>query len=445
MLDRLLTPVLRPLLTVLGVAGLLALGACGGGNGAPNNPFDTPPITPPLVVAPASLAAYSGVPTTATITSGVAPFFAFSANQSQLPVTQNVAGNTIVLVAGQVTAVSQVAVTIKDSAGQSATLNVSVTPAPIFNAMTFAPSSGDCGTNLCSGQDGTVTVVATGPGGAPLVARPIRFDVVTGPVGLQTTNPATPLVQTLTLVTDSSGTAVATIQALVNATTQPGQIRATDVTSGQQQISNFTVVNNTTAQGSPLAVIPPTATITTALAGVCSTGFRIDYYIYGGNPPYTVSSTFPPSVVLQNPTVNFSGGFFEAITNGSCVNPLVFTIVDSAGKQVTAQLINQAGAGQPPAPSPLAVAPPTVTDTGCGGKTYSFIVSGGTPPYNISQVTNPGYGGGVSVSPQVVNGAGGTFAVTYGAGTVAAGTNTSIIVIDGATPATTTTAKITCN
>ncbi len=61
----------------------------------------------------------------------------------------------------------------------------------------------------------------------------------------------------------------------------------------------------------------------------CSTGFRVDYFIYGGTPPYQISSTFPGAVTLVNSTVGFSGGSFEAITNGTCTKPLVFTIVDA--------------------------------------------------------------------------------------------------------------------
>jgi hypothetical protein len=48
-------------------------------------------------------------------------------------------------------------------------------------------------------------------------------------------------------------------------------------------------------------------------------------------------------VVLVNSNVPNSGGFFEAITNGTCVNPLQFTIVDTAGKITSATLINQPG------------------------------------------------------------------------------------------------------
>jgi hypothetical protein len=429
-------------LTILGLSGLLALAACGGGSGAPNNPYDPNPGTPALQLSPGALTAYSGVPVTITITSGVAPFFAFTNNAAVLPVTQNVAGNTIVLLPNQVAADTTVILTVKDSANQSTTAAVSVKAAPIFNSLTFAPSGTDCGTNLCSGQSGAATVVATGPAGAPLSGRQMRFDVVFGPIGIATSNPGTPLVQTLTVVTDVAGKATAVIQALTNATTQPAQIRVTDVTSGQEQISNFTVQNSTTGTGSPLTVIPGTATITGSTANVCVAGFQINYYIYGGNPPYTVASTFPTSVIIVGSPVAKSGGFFGAVTTTDCVNPATLTIVDSAGKQTTATLFNKPGTGTPPAPSALALAPPNVPANSCGGKTYSFIISGGTPPYNVSQVTNPALAG-VTVSPSIVPSAGGSFAVTYPA-VVPAGT-TNIVILDAASPKATLSSTITCS
>src|SRR5205085_2401739 len=75
----------------------------------------------------------------------------------------------------------------------------------------------------------------------------------------------------------------------------------------------------------------------------CSTGFRIDYFIYGGTPPYRVTSTFPNAVTLVNSTVNVSGGSFQAVTNGACVDPLVFSILDATGLQTTATLTNIPG------------------------------------------------------------------------------------------------------
>ena len=40
---------LRSALALFGIAGILLLAGCGGGNGAPNNPYSPPPPTvPPL-------------------------------------------------------------------------------------------------------------------------------------------------------------------------------------------------------------------------------------------------------------------------------------------------------------------------------------------------------------------------------------------------------------
>jgi len=436
MLYRLPIIWLRPALSALGLAGLLALSACGGGSGAPNNPYVAPPGNPLLTVLPTALTAYSGVPVTLTVTSGVAPFSAFSSNATVLPVTQAVAGNTIVLLPNKVTADTEVSITVQDSAGQSQIVKVTVTASPIFNSLKFVPSGSDCGSDLCSGQKGTTTVVATGPGGAPLVGRQIRFEVIVGPIGLSSTNPGSPVVPALFVATDNTGTAVAVVQADINAPTQPAQIRATDVTSGQAQNANFTVVNSTVAGQSPLTVIPGTATITSALASECSTGFRIDYYIYGGNPPYTVSSTFPTSVILNTRTVQNSGGFFEATTNGACVNPLTFTIVDSAGKQTTATLINQAGTGTPPAPTTLAISPATVAGGVCTGKTFRFVITGGSPSYNV-QVSPTG----PAVAPAVVSASGGFTDIS---GPFVTGV-TTVTIVDTANPQQVKSATITCS
>ena len=55
-----LTAWLRPLLTLAALAGVLSLAACGGGNGAPNNPFEPPPAVPgPLTITPDTATAYS--------------------------------------------------------------------------------------------------------------------------------------------------------------------------------------------------------------------------------------------------------------------------------------------------------------------------------------------------------------------------------------------------
>jgi hypothetical protein len=117
---------------------------------------------------------------------------------------------------------------------------------------------------------------------------------------------------------------------------------------------------------------------------VCSTGIPTDYYIYGGTPPYRVTATFPGAVTLVNSTVNANGGFFEAITNGSCVDPLTFSIVDATGRQTTATLSNVEGSGVAPTPDPLAISPSTPPAQTCAASSFSFVVSGGTPPYSVT-------------------------------------------------------------
>jgi len=388
-----LTSWLRPTLLLLAVTGALSLAACGGGNGSINNPNPGPPAPTAVTVFPPSQTIYSGTPAAITISGGVQPYRAFSSNSAVLPVALNVAGDTIVLLANPVTVDTTTVVTVQDAIGQTSPATVVVRAAALFpSGLQVLPSQATCGNNLCTGATGTASVQATGAGGSPLAGRQIRFEVVYGAFGLINSNPAAPLVQTLTVVTDSTGRAQVGIQTTVDVPTQPAQIRAIDLITGQQQTANFTIIRDQNA-GSTIVVVPDKATITGPDTNTCSAGFRVDYFIYGGTPPYRITTTFPDGATLVNSTVQNSGGFFEAITNGTCVNPLVFSILDTAGKQTTATLENLPGTAAPPTPPPpappsLAVTPGTQGNqtTTCTGKTYQVLVSGGTPSYNIAFV-----------------------------------------------------------
>lgn len=423
-------------------AALLA--GCGGGSGAVQN-VQPPATIPTLFTLPAGVVvAYSQVPATVKIVGGLPPYQALSNNSGVLPVPLNVSGDTLVLVANPVAVGTDVGVTltISDQSGQVALANVTVRYAPLFEAgVTVTPSSGLCGTNVCDGETASVRTVATGIGGSPLPGRQIRFDVVYGPVAILTSNPAQPTAPTLTVVTDGAGVAAIQIQATANATTQEAQIRATDVATGQQQIANFVVQRTTTTNN--LSVTPSNATITTLYNDSCSAGFRIDYFIYGGTPPYTVASTFPTAVSLTPTVVLASGSSFRATTNGTCVDPLVFTIVDSAGKQTTTTLINRPGTLTPPsAPTPtppaaLVITPSAITNDSCTGRTFNFVITNGSPVYNVSVTPS-----GATVTPPIVGASGQSVAIS---GLLTASGVTTVVVVDSGNPQQTRTATITCN
>jgi hypothetical protein len=343
---------------------------------------------------PSTATVYSNTPAILTITGGVPPYFVVSSNTAILPVAVSVTNGTIVLLPANVLADTVVLITAQDSAGIKATATITVKPSPIFNTLTITPASAACGANtICSGQTATASVTVTGAGGVGIPNRQVKFEVVTGAFAIQSNDPANPLVSTLTVVSDQFGVARVIIQANNNAPTQPALLRATELTTGNQQTAQFTIVQTINGQA-VLSVVPATATIAGADKLTCSSGFRIDYYIYGGTPPYTVVSTFPNAVTLINSTVPAPGMSFSAITNGTCVNPLVFSIRDSIGLQTTATLNNVVGTAEPPAPPAPPAANVTITPSSyaatststlggsCPGP-FTFVVQGGTPPYNV--------------------------------------------------------------
>jgi len=443
--NRLLAACLRPLLGLVALAGVLTLSACGGGSGAPNNPYAPGPgVVGPLSVLPATATAYSGVPTTLTVTGGVPPYSAFSSDSAILPVAQTVSGNSILLLAGTVAEDRLVTITVQDAALTRATAAVTARPAPLLpNLITIVPS-GDCAvgaTTLCSGGTGTASVVVTGPGGGGLAGRQVRFDVIAGAYQIQTANPAAPLASTLTVITDASGSAFVGLSVNVNAPTQTASIRATDVSSGNQVTGQF-LIQQVTSGGEVLSVIPNgLTTIEGPSPTECSTGVSVAYHIYGGTPPYQVSAPFVGAVTLAGVPVATNGGSFTATTTGACFADMPFAISDATGRTIpggsSPTLTNKFGTGAaPPASTPITVSPPTVTNNACTGKTFSFIVVGGTAPYSVN--ANPP---GPIITPSPVPTAGtpvNVSGLTTGSGL------TTITFVDSGSPKVIGTATITC-
>jgi hypothetical protein len=385
-----LTAWLRPVFTLFALAGVLSLAACGGGNGAPNNPYTTG--GGPLAVLPAAPTIYSGVPSTLTITGGRAPFSAFSSDSSVLPVTQS-PSTTLPLLASTVTADTTVTLTIRDASGSTISVAVLVKPSlllPTSITITGNPVCGGSGADLCSGQDGTASVQIIGP--ANLVAgRQIRFDVVLGTFSLIGANSTIPA-QTLTVGSDQNGFATVTIRVPANALTQFATIRATDVASGSTVIGQFTIASG------ELSIIPTgTTTFTGPDSAHCASSGVAAFYIFGGTPPYTVrGATFPSAVVITGSPVLVSGGSFSITPTGTCFAGLELAITDAAGNNppTPPTVDNVLGTGEPP-PAPLNVTPsefPTSGTVACTANSniVQFLATGGTGTYQVAAVGGTG-------------------------------------------------------
>src|SRR5690349_3069366 len=101
---------LRPFLTLVALLGVLSLAACGGGNGAPNNPFQGG--TGPLAITPSAANAYSGNPFVFTVTGGSGPYTVLSSDQVVIPVAGTLDGNLLVITPNTVGADTPVTLTV---------------------------------------------------------------------------------------------------------------------------------------------------------------------------------------------------------------------------------------------------------------------------------------------------------------------------------------------
>jgi len=399
-----LTAWLRPALTLFALAGFLALAGCGGGNGAPNNPYVPPP--PTLQVLPTATTIFSGVPDTLTITSGSSPFLAFTSNSAVLPVSSTVT-NTVGLFANPVTADETVTITIQDTTGQRVTVPVTVKPSTLFPASITITGSAACGTTgatLCAGAQGTATITLNTPTGAPAPGRSVRFDVVLGTFSLIASNSTTPA-QSVTVQTDQTGVAAVTIQVPPTALTQFATIRATDVASGSSVVGQFTIASTA------LSVIPTgKTTFTGPDKQTCSSGATAAWYIFGGTPPYTVQVSFPTAVSLIGSPVLQRGGSFSVVTNGQCFTGLTFAINDANGTVLANPPTVDNVFGTADVLVPLVVNPTSYPSAACNsGSAFPFLVSGGSGKY--SAIVAPAAGAtGTAGPPQV---SGGTVTVAF--------------------------------
>lgn len=337
-------------IAILGLTTLLS--GCGGGGA-------TSSATLPLAVVPdAAVAyAYSDTPTSLMIRGGTKPFNVYSSNTAVIsfnPVTMpggNVPDETIILGSptgnyGRVNNVNddtEVTLTIRDADGTQVKVIVTVKPSSLNDSLTITDP-------LNAGTQGNASVRATTVTGGPVVGHPIRFHVVDqgaaygficnptlGGCSVIETDAAGRVI-TVETTTDANGDAFAVTRADVGAATQYATISATDMVTGHVLRKQFVIA------GLALAALPSSVTWTitdsdtTAGVSYSCVGAATSFYVYGGTPPYTITSTAPSIVTVggaATTTVNASGGTFVAQAACGAEGDANLVITDAAGAILT--------------------------------------------------------------------------------------------------------------
>lgn len=359
---------------------LLAVFLHGCGSGAVSSPPAT--NTTPLSVFPPTSDLFPDLPVTFTITGGNQPFSVFSSNTAAVPAPGTIVGSSFTLVAQPVLADTVVDVTVRDSTNASSVVRASVKPSTLNNQVTFTPlgpTGTGCAGGLCGGGDAQVVVKAV-QANVVLRNRPIRFDVFQGSFSIVTPGTGA-LVSSLVVNTDEQGEAVARISAPAGASTQVATIQSTDVTTGLIRRYNFNIIQQVSGQG--VITVLPSGSITvtggkgaTGQQGLCPIGpsARVDFYVYGGTPPYTVTSPLPNVLTVLQATVPSSGAGFTAQVQDCGRSSLIVT--DSRGLAIETSVLEGArGPAGDAAVVQSLTATPSSVNLGCN-QSASISLSG---------------------------------------------------------------------
>jgi len=379
---------------------LSALASCG--SGAVSSPPDKIAATP-LSVSPPSANLFPDLATTFTISGGTPAYSAFSSNSVVLPVAATVNGTIFTVTAKPVTADTDVDITVRDTASAApATVKVTVKPTTLNNQVKFSPvgpTGNGCGTNaLCSGGDALFSVTAA-LNGVVLRNRGIRFDVAQGSFQIVTPGSG-PLVSSLLVNTDEQGVATVRVTANAGAPTQVATLKSTDVTSGLARSYSFNIAQVTSGVGI-LSVLPSAAIKLTGANGaagqdgLCPSGQLVDFYVFGGTPPYLIASPLPGFARILTPVVRTNGGSFTAqILN---CGKTAFVVSDATGRSLETSTVEgiQGAKGTATTTTTFGVSPAEF-NMYCADK-FIANLSPGTGTFTAS--TTNGGGDGFSVQP----------------------------------------------
>jgi len=415
---------------LLALATSLLLTSCGGG-GAQGNPA----VTGTLLITPSVGTIYAGVPFTFQVLGGRKPYAISSSEPSLLSVPSQINSNSFDVVAANpgVIDVGQqpgqlpsrtVNVTVRSGDGQTATAKMDVgqnfltgygvSISPITCPINLPPGTT---VSACAGGEAAVQFSATFAGNL-FGDRPFRLEVLKGQ--FQFVFPQSGVLgNTVTTNSDHNGRVLATIQINGGIATQIGVIRVSDVATGVYADHAF-VIQGTAGNGA-LTAIPDTITFTGNLNTDCGVGTS-GILVFDGVPPYNIFSSDPSITVTPAQSTSNPGNFtVQMISNTPPCHSGTGVVTDSTGARATIAVSSKAGAGAPPAPPALAVAPDTITlDCGLSG---SVTVVGGSGSYSANSssanVTATVSGGTVSIKRLGV------------APPLAANVDTSVSITDG--------------
>lgn len=278
---------------------------------------------PLFTTAPSSLTVVTGSNTTFSVGGGTAPYIVTTSNASVA--AASVAGNSMTITG---ISAGSANIVVRDTAGTTTSIAVTVTPASNVPLFTTAPSA-------LVVAVGSNTTFSVGGGTAPYVAS-------------------------------TSNASVATVGLIGNAMTINGQLAGSASILVRDAAGATTTIAVTVSAPPPLQTSAPSPVTIALGAGNAQT-----YSILGGTAPYRATSS---NVNVAAAQVSGSSLTVVGINTGSA-NILA---MDNSGSAVTVSVTVTAAAGQA-----LFTTAPSALTSGVGvSSTYS--VGGGTSPYSVT-------------------------------------------------------------
>lgn len=377
---------LRSLQSKLSIAFLaaaaLVLGSCGGGGAT-----STPTAVGSLQLLPQASTFYAGVPYTLTIVGGRKPYLVTSNEETLIKLGFTTDNNEFTIVPNNPGVVNvgldpnevprrTVTIQVRDSNGVSISNDYSVLQnffTGYGESYNSTCSAGAAGTPAaCAGTDTIITLVPVS-NGVLYGGREFQFDKVRGDWTFVVEDPnVTPqLVNQIRVRTDQVGRARVRVRTDVNARTQLGTYKVTDIATGVTTNLAFGIVQQPPIDA--VSFLPTnTFTFTGGLTTQCGSG-STDVFVYGGKPPYKVEAT--NGIMVSSSTIAAIGDrlTITAPAGSTRCGDAAVVVTDSVG---ATGLINVTTAPGTQTLPTLSVAPAAIASLACGTSSTVTVVGG---------------------------------------------------------------------